>query len=1060
MISIPRYELLLKELQKHTVTPSANLNAALIKVQDVAQHINESKRLVDRVSDLLTVNSRLAGSLPTDQMHVFRHGSLYAPHRRLIRSGELKKRGAASSSLSSDKLRSYFLFNDLLLWTNRDQKYKEHISLLHAEVSEPDETARAGVDVSVAFQVCANQLICDNSTGAHRLREIERLVLYTATSDEKHAWVSDLNIAIQEAADLQSSAGFLSVVPDRLRRLSEHVKPVSVSNSSPVPSSPPHHHQSPSLPPAHPHDHHHGHNHHNHNHQQFMLGPNAHFSSTAITSSPSPASSSTPPASSSSVSPPPLTSTSASPPPISSSTGSAVVMNGAQNSDSHSSAHVRQSASPRRPSAVLSDASGSNVTIPSNPTSPTDSPKSQPSKPRALSIGSSAHTSSIETVVAHMSAADLEKNWRLASLKMATLNRMEITALRSLKNPPAPLKSAMESIAALVDPSSSSSNGSITPRFGESPSAASADKNKKMHQVDDWAALQSLLVKPNFLALLSAFNVKCGPLNEKADKKISGLLKEPVMHLDQIMKSNQTVGIMWAWVCSYYAMKKGDSQATYVFIPPTPGTSKSSTTASTSSSTSSSSTTSSIPRPSSAGATKVPPPLPPRVRSKSPTPTSTRPASATTTTGRASLPASKPTSSPSALAAAAKAATSGSKSPAAKLATPQPLTPRRSSSAKKSDAATVSTGAAPATSPKASAASSPTHRRSSSAKKYGEKDVEDKPASTSITPTVKIGAKVAKPDAVKSVIPKPSPSKIGARPSSASSLTKSTTTSSTAKPTTDTTSPASSGSVTSRLPKPSIAKSASGGSLTARPSVTKPVTKSASITASTHTPAATTATSVSDTTVAASSVASAPASSSSSSSTAPPMSELTKCKQQYRNAHINYFHAATNTFYQSHVITHLMTPIVEPELSKLKADEEKLVAEEAEKKRKAVIPVKSKIDSGLGSTARPTSAKAASQPKSSPSATIATSSSSSVTAGKAAGAKLATSSSAVKTPRVPATAAAKPNLNASPAASKAKKDATAKSVAEKDASSTPAAVAAEPVAKPVAESSAAAASSN
>ena len=207
---IPRYELLLKELQRHTGAGApAQLGAALAKIQDIGQHVNETKRLVDRVADLLGVQIKLASSLPHDQDSAFGiGGSLYAPHRRLVREGALEKRGR--SLLASDKSRRYYLFNDLLLWTNSHDRYKNHVMLLYAQVADaaPDKE-----QAELAFELTRYALVANTvadpapasaAPAMHmHMQQLETILLYCANAAERKAWVKDIGIAIQEAVSFQ-----------------------------------------------------------------------------------------------------------------------------------------------------------------------------------------------------------------------------------------------------------------------------------------------------------------------------------------------------------------------------------------------------------------------------------------------------------------------------------------------------------------------------------------------------------------------------------------------------------------------------------------------------------------------------------------------------------------------------------------------------------------------------------------------------------------------------------------------------------------------------------------
>jgi hypothetical protein len=116
---IPRYVLLLKELQKNTPEQHPThetLLSALQKVEKIASHVNEQKRQVEDMSKLLEIQNKLTGA----------SWSLLLPHRRLVREGTLKKiatTGKIYRSMSKKDVNVY-VFNDVFLIANTNNAMK------------------------------------------------------------------------------------------------------------------------------------------------------------------------------------------------------------------------------------------------------------------------------------------------------------------------------------------------------------------------------------------------------------------------------------------------------------------------------------------------------------------------------------------------------------------------------------------------------------------------------------------------------------------------------------------------------------------------------------------------------------------------------------------------------------------------------------------------------------------------------------------------------------------------------------------------------------------------
>lgn len=123
---IPRYVLLLRELKKNTPEEHQHyeeLGEAIEKVQEIASHINESKRKVENMSTLLRIQEKIHGL--SDHLILFKQGRSFIKEGKMI---EMKVSGVFSTMKESQRI--FYLFNDTLLWTSGNtMKYKGHSSL-------------------------------------------------------------------------------------------------------------------------------------------------------------------------------------------------------------------------------------------------------------------------------------------------------------------------------------------------------------------------------------------------------------------------------------------------------------------------------------------------------------------------------------------------------------------------------------------------------------------------------------------------------------------------------------------------------------------------------------------------------------------------------------------------------------------------------------------------------------------------------------------------------------------------------------------------------------------
>ena len=139
---VPRYELLLRELMRYT--PGVHeerevLEKALTKIQSIAQHINESGRHVEAMQRVMDVQSRISGE----------YGTLLLPHRRLVKEGTVQKMkgdksGGGGGVLGGGGGRRLFVFNDLIIWTSENGRFRGHTHRWMVCAWRGGRTRRAG----------------------------------------------------------------------------------------------------------------------------------------------------------------------------------------------------------------------------------------------------------------------------------------------------------------------------------------------------------------------------------------------------------------------------------------------------------------------------------------------------------------------------------------------------------------------------------------------------------------------------------------------------------------------------------------------------------------------------------------------------------------------------------------------------------------------------------------------------------------------------------------------------------------------------------------------------
>eukprot|EP00466_Bigelowiella_natans_P019300 jgi/Bigna1/127950/aug1.5_g2658 len=242
---IPRYVLLLKELQRYTWPEHHehdNLVKALAKAEEIATHVNERKRQIENMTKTLEVQSNITGTFD----------SLIKPDRKMIREDVLIKVSSGMFSSMKRKERVMFLFSDLLLWTTTAYQFRGKMSLAaaHAEVSKKIDL---GLEISSSKELCLlvfeskaqmESWIADFKAGKEYAKKVRKRLMEVRkrTIDSKRGKAHTLVMeAFKTLEKDRSSAGS----NENLENLSTHASETggeishSVPHSkSPTPSAP------------------------------------------------------------------------------------------------------------------------------------------------------------------------------------------------------------------------------------------------------------------------------------------------------------------------------------------------------------------------------------------------------------------------------------------------------------------------------------------------------------------------------------------------------------------------------------------------------------------------------------------------------------------------------------------------------------------------------------------------------------------------------------------------------------------------------------------------------
>jgi len=183
---IPRYRLLFAELLKHTPPEHADYqptSAALLQIEDIAIYVNEAIREKENQDKLLRIQQSLVGSKIPEIVNL---------RRKFIREGVLVK-----MCRREPKRRYFFLFNDMLLYGTANESVNSKITYqyhraLGLDKFRVDDIIDPSNTENNAFQVLSNQ---------------KSFTVYAESEEEKIAWMTDINKAIQLNYQLKHGKG-------------------------------------------------------------------------------------------------------------------------------------------------------------------------------------------------------------------------------------------------------------------------------------------------------------------------------------------------------------------------------------------------------------------------------------------------------------------------------------------------------------------------------------------------------------------------------------------------------------------------------------------------------------------------------------------------------------------------------------------------------------------------------------------------------------------------------------------------------------------------------------
>jgi len=219
---IPRYYLLLQDLVKHTSKDHpdyANLAAAALRVQAVAEYMNIKKKEAENIMKVTEIQEMIDGD----------YEPLAKPHRRYVKEGQLQEVSKGTTRKISVVL---FLFNDLLVVTKPQGSSflsrSKSPRLLFSTMFQLTGTQTVSLDNSSVFQ---------NAFQILRVKTKRSITLLASSAEAKDEWLSAINAEIsgatqqETAQDQRITSTVKNKVEDTLLKLEQHFSPAGESSA-------------------------------------------------------------------------------------------------------------------------------------------------------------------------------------------------------------------------------------------------------------------------------------------------------------------------------------------------------------------------------------------------------------------------------------------------------------------------------------------------------------------------------------------------------------------------------------------------------------------------------------------------------------------------------------------------------------------------------------------------------------------------------------------------------------------------------------------------------------
>jgi len=573
---IPRYELLLKELKRNldpvnnnndtTNTSSLSeemivLDKALLKIVTNAQNVNEKKRKFERESALELIQKKISN---LDLIFPSGINNSNSDHRRLIKEGILK----AKKSTFGMKVRYCYLLNDVFIITS-DKKYKSHFGVYELLTSNYNNHQNGEEKENNSSSSDKEELGIELSHPA-----CKSMILYAESQYEQKQWLNCFNEAHKEAQNFNTeiNAAFRIQTNNNNHNnnhsstQSRHDRTISVSslNNSNL-SVYPHDSHSP-LSPRSPHpamedveeeetnilhdanvfDHEDNNSNllmnkeeekeidenillNSKNHSNIILKEEKESLHSRNTSSSSTSSKII----NKSVSHSRVSSTIVTPRGVSTPvTNTRKIINTGTGNKSRTHS--------RKPS-------NANVSEFNHNTINNNVDKEIVNNKNEIPVIKDIDTTTIPTLTMLTTTTNpsttqnfsLNNKTPIINKSLSSLSRNDVTSLKKMKNPPIPVKLAIESLAILLDlPPGEPQRGDKKPNY--------------------WQPVQALLVKPTFLKDLLNFEIENKQVSAEGLITLKSYIYNEQLKPELVSSCSQPTGILWNWIRSRYQTQTGE----------------------------------------------------------------------------------------------------------------------------------------------------------------------------------------------------------------------------------------------------------------------------------------------------------------------------------------------------------------------------------------------------------------------------------------------------------------------------------------------------------------------